>query len=95
MPRLLDRARPYGEVHGGVSRTYEQDGLSFDSKGVLIGDEPAGEVMTAARFWLTPDDPEQPSEFEAMPTAALMALVDQYGGEFTTREAAVSYLKGR
>jgi hypothetical protein len=35
---MLDKTRPYGEVHGEVPHglTYEQDGLPFDAYGKLI-----------------------------------------------------------
>jgi hypothetical protein len=36
--KTLDRSRPFGTICGGSSRAcFEQDGLYFDSRGVIIG----------------------------------------------------------
>lgn len=80
---MLDRARPYGEVCGGAARTYEQDGLAFDSRGVLIGDEPE-----------PPTAPAAPPGVDRMSAEELRTLVEAYGGTYTTRVDAIRFLKG-
>lgn len=41
---MLDRNRPYGEIHGNFPASYEQDGKYFNHQGLLC--DANGKVIT-------------------------------------------------
>jgi hypothetical protein len=43
MPQVLDRSRPFAEIHGISDVRYEQDGLPFDYSGNLMVQASASE----------------------------------------------------
>lgn len=82
----LDRSRPYGTVYGGAGVAYEQDGLQFNSLGDLVGELPVA------------DQPEHKapsaSSLARMSAGQLKIMVESFGGEYSNRKQAISFLKG-
>lgn len=84
---MLDRSRPYAQVYGLDGVYWHQDGRNFNFKG-----DPLDEHGRVVR---DPEPVSQGDGMEAVHWRHLKAMVEQYGGEWTTKEAALSFLRGR
>jgi hypothetical protein len=102
--RMLDRRRPHAEVWSATGQfSYEQDGCLFEpggrprdaAAGLMV--ETATETTDADNFddpvteslALTPSD--QP--VESLPDDELRTIVEISGGRWTTRAAALRFLR--
>jgi hypothetical protein len=90
--RTLDRARPYGEIHGGARLRYDQDGITFDERGREIRDG----VVAA------PEDDEStvPADavvvnYRSLPVVQLKQLVENFGQTYKNKAQALDFLEGR
>ena len=98
----LDQGLPYGRVFGGAV-VYEQNGKLFnvigyeiDASGkmvdehvVLTGDEPR-----VGQFVPVVTDENGIVSYHRMTSSQLIAVLESYGEEYTTREAAIALLEG-
>lgn len=107
--RQLDRTRPYGEVCGLLGARYEQDGVNFNAAGsevnpasfARINDEPApppvrDDTPIFPAIVMSEDLPkEEPSDWDKKHWKHLKVMVETYGGEWTTKEDAINFLRGK
>lgn len=97
-PVRLDRTRAYNRVQSldGILR-FEQDGKIFLRNGKQEGVEdnfPDDEVVADTQAVQLRPDGEDFISFAKMSCLELEILLDSFGEEFTTREAAITYLQG-
>lgn len=100
--RLLDRSVAYGQVinMGGVA--YEQRGVYYDGQGrpvkvthrtvVRAGDQEPVDVYDLELLPID-DGPDEDEGLEKLGTKRLKALVESFGGTYTTRAAALVFLE--
>ncbi len=105
-PKILDKNRPYAEVHGMLGVAYEQDGLTFNRAGIQsVASEYVEEVRPPEDKSVTHFMEEQASppqdetaggtSIETMHWRHLKTLVESYGGEWKNRQNAIEFLKGK
>ena len=93
----LDHSQPYGTVYDMPGVRYQQhgryfrhDGESAEDQVPLVADQqPEQPDNRARKDGMSEDDLRRPEN------RALKAQVEVYGGEWTTRKAALEFLKGR
>ena len=83
---MLNRSAPYGQVYGMAGVSFEQNGRLFDFGGFPV-DGNGNRVEAVQEAAPSPG-------IEGMHWKQLKVMVEQYGGEFTTREAAIAFLRG-
>lgn len=107
--KVLDRSRPYAEVHGLPGAAYEQDGICFKPDGhVSEGFSPINDadpyplqddsdVGVGAAQEISGPEPlkDRPASFEDMHWKHLKVLVESFGGEWTDKSDALEFLRGR
>ena len=108
MLRILDKNKPYAEIHGLPGAMYEQNGIMF--KGDLteaLSTEPFLEEALPPEDISEPpvvfciEQKTEPHDFSDGKTIfdmhwkPLKLLVESYGGEWTNRASAIEFLKGR
>lgn len=108
--RKLDTGRPYGHVYGLIGVQYEQDGINFNAGGdeVMpaqiehIDDErtppsPRDDTpIFPATVMDSPPPVEEPNAaLEGRHWKHLKVMVETYGGEWTTKEDAINFLRGK
>lgn len=105
----MDFNKPYGEVYGLPGAVYEQGGHYFRSDGKeaidakpIEDNEPASEAEDILPPVCCIEQPTVPFEsttgghhVEDMPSKLLRAMVENYGGEWTNRKAAIAFMKGK
>lgn len=91
---VLDRSKPYGEIYGEPGVAFEQNGKYYDGGGSLVvpkgaTDVPAVETPEPVAVVAAPVTADVPT-----PTSnkVLRAQMEQYGQEWTSREAALRFL---
>lgn len=108
MPHILDRSRPYAEVHGLPGAYWSQDGINyrFDGEEALdlapiveeIPDE-TEEIIPAVCCIEVQSLPSEANTegrmVEDMPSRYLKALVESYGEVWTNRKDAIKLMKGK
>jgi hypothetical protein len=104
---VLDRARPFAEVYGLPGAVFEQDGKFFrtdgsEAKSLGSYDEPtvsvSEEIIPAVTCIEQPSLPvemENGRNLEDMHWRHLKALIESFGGEWTTRKDAIEFMKGK
>lgn len=111
MQVTFDPTRPYTTVHGIPGLAYQQDGLSFNGRGELIEDPSTVKRIDVEEVLPEEDENDLPrcieqaeiptaetagsDELELMHWAKLKILLKTYGEEYTTREAALAFLRGK
>lgn len=109
MGKTLNRARPYASVYGQPGALFEQDGVLFNAGGepviesTLIPCEDAPEppaIETYEPLVLTVVVDDKPTHEETPDLSSkhwkhLKVMVEAYGGEWTNKEDAVLFLKGK
>lgn len=106
--RQLDRSRPYGVITGLLGARFEQDNFLFNSAGSEVAPEntiediqpeiqpdieDAVDIKPAAVAETRPE--KEIKSFEDMHWKHLKPLVESYGGEWTTKDDAIKFLRGR
>jgi hypothetical protein len=107
----FNRNAPFDNVGGAPGAAYLQNGHYFNNGGVEVeivyegeGDarHPLGRIKDGATSALTVDEEDEISNSVDKPTDPahlhwrhLKALVEQFGGTWTNREAALAFLEGR
>lgn len=102
----LDRSRPHAEVCGLPGAAFEQDGVMYKSDGSLADPAPIVEEslpysgleinppsVSCIEMQSTPQDINDGQSLEEMHWRKLKILVENYGGEWSTREAAINFIK--
>lgn len=87
--RSLDRARPYGEIHGGPRVLFDQDGIIFDAAGVEMKHGLPPEVDDSP----PPDAPLV--DYRSLRVLDLKLAVKSFGGEYANKQQALDFLEGR
>lgn len=111
MLRTLDKTRPFAELLGLPGAAYEQDGVKFKPDGTeaLPSDLApiVDEIIIKEKYEINPPSVsciEMPSEpvdtyngrtIEDMHWKQLKALVESYGGAYTDRMSAISFMRGK
>lgn len=99
----LDYSRPYAEVYGLPGVAFEQGGQYFNAIGihaqpVIEAEEIPPPVDNEPLPYCTlieqASEPVAPSTLDTMHWRHLKALVESYGGAYTNKEEALSFLKG-
>lgn len=108
--RTLDRSRPFSEVYGLIGVAYTQDDLNFNPGGLevnplsfeRIDDEPTPPsprddtpIFPAIVMSSNPTPEDREKGLDAKHWKHLKVMVEAYGGEWTTREAAIEFLRGK
>lgn len=103
----LDFSKPYGEVHGMPGAAYEQNGIYYKTDGspaihaqeyieeVVIQDDTIPPPVCVIEQGTEPVEATDDKSMDAMHWKHLKALVESYGGEWTTRQAALEFMKGK
>lgn len=102
----LDLSKPYAEVHGGLGVAYEQNGVFFKGTGESveqlqeIPEEKPVEDNTIQPCVCVEEQQTLPIESTArdlqdMHWRHLKALVESFGGEWTTRLDAIKFMEGK
>lgn len=105
---MLDRSKPYAEVHGLPGVVFEQDSQYYDMVGNIATPknqieevEPVDDGLPLPYNYLTeqstlPVEPQQKGDtLEDMHWRHLKALVESYGGEWNNKEKALEFLRGK
>ena len=104
---MLDKSKPYAEVHGLPGAVYEQGGKLYGFDGQPANPNPYNddvEVPPEDVFIPGPVCYEQPTlppelengrNIEDMPLSLLKKLVENYGGKWEGKKAALEFLKGK
>lgn len=109
MSKVLDRTIPFATVYGQPGVSYEQNGVLFNAGGnaveesTLIPCDETPELIPEDNnepLVLTSIVDDKPRPDEALSLSQkhwkhLKVMVEAYGGEWTNRESAVSFLKGK
>lgn len=104
--RLLDFSRPYSEVYGLPGAVYEQDGFNFKSDGTefkeqheeeenIIITEDVVPSVTCVEVHSEPVIESSDRNLEDMHWRHLKALVESFGGEWTNKQQALDFMKGK
>jgi hypothetical protein len=104
---MLDRSRPFGEVHGLGGAVYEQDGQYFNAAGnpaVIRSIEDEPEIIpedifipgpTCIEQATLPPEKENGRAIEDMSPSHLKALGEVYGEKWTNRNQVLKLTKGK
>jgi len=104
---MLDRSRPFAEVHGLPGAVFEQDGKYFRGDGSEAMDAHPYEEESAEKpeEYIPPvtciEQPSLPIEnedgrnLEDMHWRHLKALVESFGGEYSDKKGAIEFMKGK
>lgn len=105
---MLDRSQPHQQVFGLPGVAWSQGGRSFDPSGhpVTYHRESSGQLdeagtqidrLVVERIADEPVIAAQPSgdELESYHWKHLSVMLGQYGETYTTKEAAIAFLRGR
>lgn len=108
--RVLDRTRSYGQVYGLTGVQFEQDGISFNAVGIevdpsafpRINDEPEkpperDDTPIHPAIVITDDKPprDESTDLSQKHWKHLKVMVEAYGGEWTSKEDAINFLRGK
>lgn len=85
---MLDRSRPYSQVYGMDGVSWHQDGRNFNFQGQPLDEN--GQVVK-----LVEPQEDTGGGIEGLHWKQLQVMMRQYGQEFTSKEAAVQFLKGQ
>lgn len=85
---MLNKQAPHGQVFGMAGVAWEQAGQLFDFAGYPVDGN--GERIVVESAPLPSSD-----TLEGMHWKRLQVMLEQYGETYTTREAAVAFLRGR
>lgn len=103
----LDFSKPYAEVHGLLGAAFEQGGLYFKNDGSsvfhfqeyieeeIIEDNSILPPIACYEQATPPSIQSHDDSIEGMPSKHLKALVESFGGEWTSKKAALEFMKGR
>lgn len=103
----LDFSKPYAEVHGLPGAVFEQGGLYFKADGqpagelrefveeVIIRDDSVPPPIACYEQSTAPVEAEDGKTMETMHWKHLKALVESFGGEWTNKEDAINFMKGK
>lgn len=87
----LDRTQIYSQVIGMPGVQFEQAGHYFRQDGAEVTED--GILVTAIPE-PEPAAPKMPTNYDQMTPRQLKHLVESFGGEFVSREAAIKFLRG-
>lgn len=95
---MLDRSRPYEQIIGWPGVHWGQDGRMFNFCGQPVNDD--GVVVEQQQAEAEGAEPEMVADadrpLEQLHWKTLNVLLEQYGGgPYTTREAAIAFLRGQ
>lgn len=86
---MLNKKKPFGEVHGGAAYAFTQDDKFFNAQGYEVSEtgKPIEKTLADAKAEADADknpDPraEKVKEVEAMTVEAIKLKLDQYGAEY-------------
>lgn len=104
----FDRSQPYMEILGQPGLAFQQNGQTFNACGEVVTDFGALKVVDSEPSKPSPRDDsmlriielktdeghkKEEQGIENMHWATLKKMVQAYGGEYTSREQAISFLK--
>lgn len=98
----LDKNRPYSEICGGPCKLMEQDGHYFNPGGrevdvegrpVTTAEEEAEVAISEREVAAIEAKTEQ--SYEGMNWKHLKVLCENYGHEYTTKDEAIGFLRGK
>lgn len=106
----FDPTKPYTTVHGLPGLAYQQDGCTFNGRGELVEDtttinridieekEPEDDPDVIPKCYEQKEE-EIPTKydtnFESLHWKQLQILLRTYGEEYTNRDEAIAFLKGK